>query len=165
MLPSIPPRSPRRQQAGFLLPLASGTALVLLLTGLSLQGAVLHQRELAAEALRQHRAQDALASAAQRLAAQLDGPYACLQPLPLEHWAAAAAACEPPISPAQLAQLRQPEEAGLPLQLLAWEPRPEAATLQWAVAPAASPGAATQRRFALRYAAAGSLQSLQEVGP
>lgn len=168
-LKGFPPPHPPAGTAGFLLPLASGAALVLLLSGLSLQTAVLHQRELAAEALRQRHEEDALASAAQRLVAQLDGPYRCLMTLPLVQWSAAAAACDPPISTVQLAALHEPQEAGLALRLLAWEPQPAAATLQLAVARGTQGGdgetLASQRRFSVAFNATGQVRQLRQEGP
>jgi hypothetical protein len=161
----LPPPQPPAAAAGFLLPLASGAALVLLLTGLSLQAAVLHQRELAAEALRQRQEEDALASAAQRLVAQLDGPYRCLQALPLPQWSAAAPACAAPITAAQLAALQEPREAGLPLRLLAWEPGAQTTVLRLGVIPQRAGGPAAQRRFHVAFGGQGQVRSLREVGP
>ncbi|MFO7628080.1 MAG: hypothetical protein R6W06_00900 [Prochlorococcaceae cyanobacterium] len=147
-------RPPRPAEAGYLLPLASGAALLLLLSGLSLQAAVLHQRELAAEAFRELQGEDVLASAAQRLAQQLDGPYRSLLSQPLAAWPAA-----------ERAALQQGQEAGQELRLLAWEPSGSAALLRLALLRRDGSGLGQQRTFVLELAGGERLRRLREVGP
>ena len=72
-------RSPRPgAHAGFVLPLALAAALVLLLSSLSLQTLVLQSRSRVRAQWLQRQQSDALASAAQQLAIQLEGPWQCL---------------------------------------------------------------------------------------
>lgn len=139
-----------------MLPLASAAALVLLLTSLSLQGAVLHQRQLTADALHQRQGEDALASAAQRLVQQLDGPSRSLLPLPLALWPAA-----------EREALVQAPEAGRPLQLLAWEPQGQApaALLRLALLRSDGAGLGEQRTFAVELDGQQRVRRLREVGP
>jgi hypothetical protein len=75
------------QPDGFLMPLSVAASLVLLLSGLSVQTAALQARARLEADLRRAQADDALASAAQQLADQLSGPFACLLPLPSVQWA------------------------------------------------------------------------------
>ena len=64
--------------AGFVLPLASAASLVLVLSSLSLQTLALQSRSRLRTQWLQRQQGDALASAAQQLAVQLDGPGQCL---------------------------------------------------------------------------------------
>ena len=64
--------------AGFVLPLASAAALVLVLSSLSLQTLALQSRSRVRSQWLQRQQSDALASAAQQLAVQLEGPGQCL---------------------------------------------------------------------------------------
>ncbi len=94
--------SRRSGEAGFLLPLSFGTALVLLLSSLSVQTAALQGSALAAAELRQRQLDDALASAAQQVAARLSGAYACLLPLLSTAWIQPVPGCAPELDPAPL---------------------------------------------------------------
>lgn len=89
--------------AGFVLPLSVGAALVLLLTSLSVQTAALQGSVLAAAELKQRQQEDALDSAAQRVAAQLSGAYACLLPQASAAWVMPVAGCAPGLDPAVVA--------------------------------------------------------------
>ena len=72
-------RFPRQDgHAGFVLPLASAAALVLVLSSLSLQTLALQSRSRVRAQWLQRQQGDALASAAQQLAVQLQGPGQCL---------------------------------------------------------------------------------------
>jgi hypothetical protein len=72
-------RFPRTgSHGGFVLPLASAAALVLLLSSLSLQTLALQSRSRVRAQWLQRQQTDALASAAQQLAVQLEGPGQCL---------------------------------------------------------------------------------------
>lgn len=96
-------RRPPEAEAGFLLPLSVGAALVLLLTSLSVQTAALQGSALAAAELKQRQQEDALDSAAQRVAAQLSGAYACLLPQASAAWVMPVAGCAPGLDPAVVA--------------------------------------------------------------
>ena len=120
------------EQSGFLLPLATTGALVLLLSSLSLQTAVLQSRRvLLLQAQRQHQ-EDQLTSAAHRLGAELTGPYRCLLALPSEQWpqaaaAAATAGCPAGVDPAGLLALLQQEHG---VALSRWQPNLTGGELQ-----------------------------------
>jgi hypothetical protein len=104
-----------------MLPLALAGSLVLLLSSLSLQGMVLQGRQVQALEQRSLRAEDQLASAAQQLLGQLQGPYACLYGLPSSEWRPEAL---PPACPAGLAlePLRRWSVDGSPVELIRWDP-------------------------------------------
>lgn len=74
-------RNGSERDAGFLLPLSIGAALLLLLSSLSVQTAAVHGRMQLAAELRLRQRADALAAAAELVAARLSGPGACLLPL------------------------------------------------------------------------------------
>ena len=71
---------------GFLLPLAATSALVLLLSSLSVQAAVLHSRRLHLQQVQRQLQDDQLISAAHHLGADLQGPYQCLLSSPSSQW-------------------------------------------------------------------------------
>jgi hypothetical protein len=72
-------RFPRTHgHGGFVLPLASAAALVLLLSSLSLQTLALQGRSRVRAQWLQRQQGDALASAAQQLVVQLHGPWQCV---------------------------------------------------------------------------------------
>ena len=131
------------QTAGFVLPLACTGALLLLLSSLSLQGVVLHGRAVQAAERSRLQADDQLASAAQLLAADLQGPYACLQPLPSSRWQERPLPddCPPDLDPAGLQQLAV---AGQPVLLSSWQPAAEGGELRLQL-----PESGLQRRFQL----------------
>jgi hypothetical protein len=81
-------RASRRSaaEAGFLLPLSLTGSLVLLLSSLSMQTAALHGRHVLAADLSRARSEDLLASSAQRVVTDLQGPYRCLLALPSSSW-------------------------------------------------------------------------------
>ena len=98
-------RFPRQDgHAGFVLPLASAAALVLLLSSLSLQTLALQSRSRVRAQWLQRQQGDALASAAQHLAVQLEGPGQCLLRGPSEACGAGPDPAEllPYASPAQV---------------------------------------------------------------
>ena len=72
------PRARLDAHAGFVLPLASAASLVLVLSSLSLQSLALQSRSRVRSQWLQRQQSDALASAAQQLAVQLEGPGQCL---------------------------------------------------------------------------------------
>ncbi len=109
-------------EAGFLLPLSLGAALVLLLTSLSVQTAALHGNHLAAAELEQRQRQDALDSAAQRVAAQLSGDHACLLPVASAAWIQPVPGCPSDLDPAPLLT---GQVSGENYRLLEWRPPAE----------------------------------------
>jgi len=96
-------------QAGFVLPLAATASLVLLLSSLSLQTVALQSRSRVRAQWLQRQQGDALASAAQLVAVQLDGRWQCLLLGPSQ-------ACGPGLDPAKLL----PDSA--PAQVSQWLP-------------------------------------------
>jgi hypothetical protein len=130
-------------ETGFVLPLSITGALVLLLSSLSMQSLVLHTRQVQAAERTRLRAEDQLASAAQRLAADLQGRFACLQAVPLTdgHSGALPATCPAELDSHALQQLSMDGQA---IELLGWTPQPTGgvAALQLA-------GGGLQRRYAL----------------
>ena len=117
------------QQAGFVLPLAISGALVLLLSSLSLQSLVLHTRQVQAAERNRLQAEDRLASAAMRLAADFQARLACLKPLPLDQWRAQAlpATCPSGLDPEAAQRLWIDGEQ---VQLAGWSPQLEGGSLQ-----------------------------------
>lgn len=104
---------------GFILPLAFGASLVLLLGSLSLQSLVLQRRlGLLREEQRGHQ-EDALASAAQQLVAVLNRDHPCLLLLPRQRWGSDGLPCA---SPEQQQALVQGAGGG-PWRLIDWQPR------------------------------------------
>lgn len=104
-----------------MLPLALLGALVLLLSSLSLQWAVLHSRQgLALEraAAEDH---DRLAAAAHQLAAALSAEAGCLRPLPSTAWLAGGLppGCAEGVDPQSLQRF---EVFGAPVELVRWQP-------------------------------------------
>ena len=134
-----------------MVPLAMAGSLVLLLSSLSLQGMVLQGRQLQALELRRQQGQDRLASAAQLLVAQLQGPASCLRLLPSSAWIPGAL---PPGCPAELDldSLRHSMVDGSAVELIQWDPTTEPPELWLQEAPASRQG-----RFQLR---ASGLQAL-----
>ncbi|APD47555.1 hypothetical protein KQ302_03990 [Synechococcus sp. CS-602] len=122
-------------QSGFFLPLSFGVGLVLLLSSLSLQTAALHGHRQMAGQWRQRQASDALASAAQQVAAQLHGPYRCLLQVPSSQWPPAGCGAG-----ASLAGLREGEVGSSRYRLVEWWPAP---------GPAAEPVTALEARLRL----------------
>lgn len=129
------------REAGFVLPLSITGALVLLLSSLSLQSAVLHTRRLQAAERIRLQAEDRLGSAAQRVAAALQGRFSCLQALPLTQWRSAPlpAHCPVDLDPAELEQLSMD---GDPVQVVGWWPQADGGALHLQL-----PEGGLQRRF------------------
>lgn len=108
-------------QAGFLLPLSMTGALVLLLCSLSMQTLALQTRQVQRAETSRRQSDDLLASAAQELAAGLQGPYRCLRPLPSSAWfdQPLPADCPAGLNPQPL---RSRELWGQRVLLLGWTP-------------------------------------------
>ena len=130
-------------EAGFVLPLSITGALVLLLSSLSMQSLVLHTRQVQAAERTLLRAEDQLASAAQRLAADLQGRFACLQAVPLVDGESGA---RPATCPAELDAdaLQQLSIDGQVIELVGWSPQLIGGVVQLQLA-----GGGLRRRYAL----------------
>lgn len=122
---------PRRQcpQDGFVMPVAITGMLVLALSSLSMQASLLQARKgqsLSRQGLQQG---DRLASGAQRLAALLLGPAACLKPLPASQWSLEVLPmdCAPSLDPEDL---RSFLIDGQRLKLVNWTPGPEGGEIE-----------------------------------
>lgn len=126
-----------------MVPLAMVGSLVLLLSGLSLQGMVLQGRHLQALELRRQQGEDRLASAAQVLVGQLQGPYRCLRSMPSSAWQRGALPvdCPPELDPAPLSQWQLD---GSVVELISWDPTADGAVLHLQ-----ERDGALQRRFRL----------------
>jgi len=127
-----------------MVPLAMAGSLVLLLSSLSLQGMVLQGRQLQALEGARQRSEDRLASAAQVLVAQLQGPASCLRPLPSSAWIRGALPpeCPPELDPDAL---RRFTVDGSAVELIQWDPTQEPPELLFHEADAGRRG-----RFQLR---------------
>ena len=130
-------------EAGFVLPLSITGALVLLLSSLSVQSLVLHTRQVQAAQRTRLQAEDRLASGAQRLAADLQGRFACLEPVPLAAWQAGALPVDCPEGLDSTALQRFTID-GQVVELLSWTPQPEGGELQLQLA-----GGGLRRRYVL----------------
>ncbi len=104
---------------GFILPLAFGASLVLLLGSLSLQTLVLQRRLGLLREEQRGLQEDALASAAQQLVAVLNRDHPCLLILPLQRWGSDGLPCA---SPVQQQALARGGGAG-PWRLINWQPQ------------------------------------------
>ena len=109
----------RAREQGFVLPLAMGASLVLLLGSLSAHTVSLQARLQGIREQQQRRAEDRLASAGQQLLAELHRSHRCLLALPLPQWDVQGLACAP--APA-IAALRQGQVLGGSYRLVAWRP-------------------------------------------
>ena len=129
------------REAGFVLPLSITGALVLLLSSLSLQSVVLHTRQLQAAERIRLQAEDRLGSAAQRVAAALQGRFSCLQNVPFTEWRSAPlpAQCPVDLDPTELEQI---SIDGHPVQVAGWWPQADGGALQLQL-----PDGGLQRRF------------------
>jgi hypothetical protein len=115
-----------RQTHGFVLPLAMGASLALLLGSLSAHTASLQIRLQGAREQQQRRAEDRLASAGQQLLAELNRSHPCLLTLPLERWNDQGLACA---SAEALAPLRAGQVLGASYRLVGWRPEVQPAEL------------------------------------
>ena len=110
----------RSGEQGFVLPLAMGASLVLLLGSLSAHTVSLQVRLQGIREQQQRRAEDRLASAGQQLLADLQRSHPCLLALPLEHWDSQGLAC----APAQaIASIRAGQVLGSSYRLVDWRPQ------------------------------------------
>lgn len=108
-----------RATRGFALPVAVGSALLLLLSSSALQLMALQSRVHQGQQQRRFQLEDSLASAAQQQAAALQLQAPCLLQLDLQQWSGAAAACN--LSAAGLAQLQHGQVGQLTYRLTAYQ--------------------------------------------
>lgn len=150
--PGHPWSRPLCRDAGFLMPVAAGTAGLLMLLGLSLQGLALQERMQVGAQERLRREEDLLASAAHQVLAALNGPHPCLLTLPLARWEAEGAVCA---TPEALSALRRLDTMAVPVRLLAWQPGPDGWSAEMELELEAGKGRAARRgRFGARLAGA-----------
>lgn len=140
------------REAAYLMPVAAGTAGLLMLLGLSLQGLALQERVQVGAMERLRREEDLLASAAHQVLAALNGPHSCLLTLPLARWEAEGAVCA---TPQALATLRRQEVWEVPVRLLAWQPGADGWSAEMELQLEAGAGRTARRgRFGTRLAGA-----------
>ncbi|MEA5410957.1 hypothetical protein VB737_04170, partial [Synechococcus sp. BA-120 BA3] len=108
-----PLRHSAREQ-GFVLPLAMGASMVLLLGSLSAHTVSLQARLQGIREQQQRRAEDRLASAGQHLLAELHRSHPCLLALPLPQWDVQGLSCAPAPT---IAALRQGQVLGATYRL------------------------------------------------
>lgn len=109
-------------QQGFLLPLASGGALLLLLSCLSLQSLIWGRQLDGRSAWQQRQADDLLSSAAQRVAVLFNRSHRCLLTVPSAAWPVVSttpAGCDDGVDPAPLLQSHLPAGS---VRLVGWIP-------------------------------------------
>jgi hypothetical protein len=128
--------APPSQQAGFVLPLASTAALMLLLSSLSLQTVSLQARRQLLVQLQQRQQQDLLASAAQQLLGRLKLQHGCLLERPQADWAAA-----PCLEGTPVEAISQGQVGEHSYRLLAYTPDASGAQLRLALAAGGPSGA------------------------
>lgn len=118
--------SAQEREQGFVLPLALGASLVLLLGSLSAQTTSLQLRRQGIREQLQRRAEDRLASAGQQLLAELNQHHPCLLELPLERWLDLGLACAPA---ATITALSDGQVLGASYRVIGWRPEPQPAEL------------------------------------
>lgn len=130
-------------EAGFVLPLSSLGALVLLLSSLSMQGLVLQAHRAEAAQRARVKRDDQLTSAAQLWASQLQGSMTCLRHVPSSQWPqqVMAVGCS---SDLDLQAAQQVEIAGGTVRLLSWQPQEIGGLLRLELS-----GSRVQRQFRL----------------
>ena len=131
-------------QGGFLTPLAVAGTLLMLLSAMALQLAVLQGRQLQGLERQRQQVEDRLSSAAHQLAAALQGPYRCLQPHPSSSWEQVARQ-QPCPTGLDLRPLQRLELWGEQVELLQWQPSGDGGLLELQQL-----GTAQRQRFQLR---------------
>jgi len=138
---------------GFVLPLAMGVALLLVLSSLSLQTLALQSHGLAAASERLRRVEDDLASAAHDLVGELNAGHRCLLSEPLPGWDPLAAPCPAPQSLTGARSLATP---AVDYRLIAWTPSESGTDAELVLERAAADRQPARRAaFAVRLAASG----------
>ena len=111
-------------ERGFILPVAIGASLLLLLGSLSLHSVALQGRLVQASREARDGQEDALAGAAQQLVGQLNQRHPCLLSLPLARWSLEGRSCA---TPPELAALLGDGGTNSGWRLLDWSPAPASA--------------------------------------
>lgn len=118
---------PRHAEKGFVLPLAIGTSLVLLLGSASVHSLSLHARLRARSSWQEQERQDQLRSAAMAFLEQANTPVQrCLMEWPLELWHSQATHC----GTVNASALNQGQAGSHRWELLDWQPSSQGAELQ-----------------------------------
>ena len=118
---------PTRANQGFVLPLAIGTSLVLLLGSASVHTLAIHARLRARSSWQEQERQDQLRSAAMAFLEQAKTPVQrCLLAWPLAQWPSQAAHC----GANNAAELNQGQAGPHRWELLDWQPSAQGAELQ-----------------------------------
>ena len=116
----------RTQAQGFVLPLAMGASLVLVLAALSAHTTSLQIRLQGVREQQQRQMEDRLASAGHMVLADLNQNQPCLLGVPLERWNDLGLACA---SPGTLQSLREGQVLGSSYRLIGWSPDVQPAEL------------------------------------
>ncbi|WP_050752253.1 hypothetical protein [Synechococcus sp. RS9916] len=118
---------PRHAEKGFVLPLAIGTSLVLLLGSASVHSLALHSHLRARSSWQDQERQDQLRSAAMAFLGQTNTPaQRCLMEWPLAQWPSQAAHC----GANDASKLNQGQAGSHRWELLDWQPSAQGAELQ-----------------------------------
>ena len=136
------PPSPRQ---GFVLPLALGVSLLLLLSSLSIQTVALQGRLDQVNQAGRGRDEDVLVGAAQRLVGELTRRHTCLLLVPLSRWAQEGQACAS-LTQQQSLQAMAGSFGG---RLLAWTPGPTEAEALIEAEPEVPGGIARRAAFSV----------------
>jgi hypothetical protein len=145
---------------GFVLPLAIGVALLLLLSSLSLQTLALQSHGLAAASERLRRVEDDLSSAAHDLVGELNEGHRCLLGAALAAWDPEAAVCP---APANLTDPRSLNTPPVAYRLIAWTPAASGTAAELLLEPPAAAGQPARRAAFVVALAGGGGGALQAV--
>lgn len=118
---------PPSGEKGFVLPLAFGVSLMLLIGAFSLQTLALQARLGLRRVETRALQEDALATAAQQLVAALNLRHPCLLALPLQQWTREGLLCA---SALQQQALAEGSAGAARWRLIDWQPAPRGASLQ-----------------------------------
>ena len=120
--PLVLPQAKRAEQ-GFVLPLAIGTSLVLLLGSATMHTLALHTRLRARSSWQEQERMDQLRSAAMAFLEQANTPeQQCLLAWPFALWPSQAARCGAPETETETAGLQQGQAGSHCWELLDWQP-------------------------------------------
>ena len=146
------------QQQGFVLPLAMGTSLVLLLGSASVHSLALHARLQARSSWQEQERQDQLRSAAMAFLEQASTPaQRCLMESPLALWPSQATHC----GTIDASTLNQGQAGSHHWELLDWQPSAQGAELQLRLGGSNSVGSLSLSRSSNGFQLRDSLQAVQ----
>ena len=149
---------PRHAEKGFVLPLAIGTSLVLLLGSTSVHSLAIHARLRARSSWQDQERQDLLRSAAMAFLEQANTPaQRCLLAWPLALWPSQAAHC----GANNTAELNQGQAGADRWELLDWQPSTQGAELQLRLGGSESVSALSLRRSPNGFQLRDGLQAVQ----